>query len=242
MTWTAASRSDGRRSLGLRLWRAAAAVTAGLGVLCALLVWGRAVWVYGLVSCGLLALLLAGHVEPPYVRRSIRTAGRVVVAATAAAGLVSGLGRAGLALLVLVAATHPDLVRRLLPGPEPRSVQANRRDQEQPPDVATSLRDDQGSAGTVTTGLPEAASVPSLDDESLCQAWRRSFVHLATCRLPSRRLEIVHLRQLYLDELDRRHPVAVQRWLTSGARAASNPMPFVERPPGDLHDDGREGR
>lgn len=241
MTWTAASRSHGRRSLGLRLWHATTGVIVGLGVVCALLVWGRTIWVYGFVSCGLLALMLAGHVESPSVRRPLRTAGGVVVAVTAAAGLVTALGWAGLTLLVLLAATHPAVVRMLLPGPETGGAEGTGQGQGQHPDVATSLRDDQAGPEMVSTGLPEAASVPSLDDESLCQAWRRSFVHLATCRLPSRRLEIVHLRQLYLDELDRRHPAAVQRWLTSGARAASNPMPFVERPSHDVHDDGREG-
>jgi hypothetical protein len=222
------------------LWRASAGITLGLGVVCALLVWGRTVWVYGFVSCGLLALLLASHVESPSARHSIRMAGAVVVAVTAAAGLVTALGWAGLMLLVLVSATHPAVVQMFLRGQEPGGLDGSGQRQDLAPDVAASLRDEAGP-GTVTTGLPEAASVPGLDDESLCQAWRRSFVHLATCRLPSRRLEIVHLRQLYLDELDRRHPAAVQRWLTSGARAASNPMPFVERPAGDLHDDGREG-
>jgi hypothetical protein len=241
MTWTAASRRHGQRSLGVRLWRATAGVTLGLGVVCALLVWGREVWVYVLVSCGLLALLLASHVESQPVRRPIRTTGAAVVGVTAAAGLVTALGWFGLTLLVLVTASHPAVVRTLWRVLEPGSEQETTRAQAQHPDVAASLRGDQAATAAGTSGLPEAASVQDLDDESLCQAWRRSFVHLATCRLPSRRLEIVHLRQLYLDELDRRHPAAVQRWLTSGARAASNPMPFVERPHGDLHDNGQEG-
>ena len=41
-------------------------------------------------------------------------------------------------------------------------------------------------------------------------------------------LELIELREQYLDELTRRHPVEISRWLASGARAASNPMRFIE--------------
>jgi len=42
---------------------------------------------------------------------------------------------------------------------------------------------------------------------------------------------VVQLRQRYLDELQRRCPQGVARWLASGARAAGNPMTYLESRP-----------
>jgi hypothetical protein len=78
--------------------------------------------------------------------------------------------------------------------------------------------------------LPDADGLPGLDDGAICVAWRRSYLHLEVAPPAGRRLEVVRLRQLYLDELSRRHPAQVRRWLASGARAAGNPLPFLERP------------
>jgi hypothetical protein len=80
-----------------------------------------------------------------------------------------------------------------------------------------------------SAGLPPAEELEALDDPALCQAWRRSFVQLQACRSVRRRSEVVALRQLYLDEMARRHPIQLRRWLQSGARAAGNPLPFLRR-------------
>jgi hypothetical protein len=91
--------------------------------------------------------------------------------------------------------------------------------------------------------LPTDDSVTTLDDEALCRAWRRSYLQLDASGIGSRRLAVVRLRELYLDELSRRHPAEVRQWLASGARAAGNPLPFLRRPVGqtdvgDAADDG----
>jgi hypothetical protein len=77
--------------------------------------------------------------------------------------------------------------------------------------------------------LPDAGDMPELDDPGLCEAWRRSYVRLERSR-GAARLAVVRLRQLYLDELVRRHPAEVRQWLASGARAAGNPLPYLRRP------------
>lgn len=222
-----------------RLWSATAGATVGMGCVCGLLAWGTWLWVYAVLAVVMLALLLSPHGEAPGVRRPARAAVRVVAVVVAASGLTSALGWAGLWWVLLVALAHPAVGRRLARSLEPEAALAVTSP------VPTTLVEaacgtDPPLEGTFAR-LPAADVVGALDDEALCQAWRRSFVHLSACRLPARRLELVSLRQVYLDELGRRHPAAVHSWLVSGARAASNPMPFLERhlegAPRDGHDD-----
>src|SRR4051794_19303770 len=84
--------------------------------------------------------------------------------------------------------------------------------------------------GTSSAG---AGGVLGLDDPALCNAWRSSYVCLQASRDADAWLEVVRLRQLYLDELARRHPVEVRHWLAAGARAGSNPLPYISRPQGE---------
>lgn len=227
--WTADAMDRGGRTFRTQLWTVVAGATVVLGSICALLAWGRGIWIFSLVFCVMLALLLASQFDEPRFRRPVVMALQTTACVVATVGLVATLGWAGAAWVVLLAATHPAIDQWLI-----RSLG--------PPDpVRPGPDDDLSVAGSAPllgehsdtatkTALPDADGITSLDDETLCQAWRRSFVQLATCRLPARRLEIVRLRQVYLDELARRHPAAVRRWLASGARAASNPMPFVDKP------------
>jgi hypothetical protein len=88
--------------------------------------------------------------------------------------------------------------------------------------------------------MPAADRVPVLDDRALCDAWRRSYVRLQACSTTGARHEVVRRRQLYLDELVRRHPAGAQRWFDSGARAAGNPYPFLA-PPSPTRDGESDG-
>ena len=63
----------------------------------------------------------------------------------------------------------------------------------------------------------------TMTDTELCQAWRRTYAELDGARDPERRAGLVGLRQAYLDELGRRHPGAIERWLSSGASADGTP-------------------
>ena len=209
-----------------RLWSATAGATVGMGCVCGLLAWGTWLWVYAVLAVGILALLLAPHGDAPGLDQPARSAVRIVAAVIAASGLTSALGWAGLGWVLLVGAAHPAVGGRLtrtfgtdVPGPVTGHT---------PMTLVDGHAADSSTADRLAR-LPDADTLGSLDDEALCRAWRRSFVHLSASRLPARRLEVVSLRQAYLDELARRHPAAVQSWLVSGARAASNPMPFLER-------------
>jgi hypothetical protein len=71
------------------------------------------------------------------------------------------------------------------------------------------------------------ASSGALSDQALCLAWRRSFVALQVTTNATARAGVVLARQGYLDELTRRYPAEMAAWLTSGARAAGNPLPFI---------------
>lgn len=86
----------------------------------------------------------------------------------------------------------------------------------------------------VASWFPEVESqeeLESLSDDELCRRWRRSFTALSQAADGALPLDVVRARQLYLDELERRHPAELRTWLASGARAAGNPLPYLSRPP-----------
>jgi hypothetical protein len=86
---------------------------------------------------------------------------------------------------------------------------------------------------------PPAPDPRLLSDEELCQAWCSSFQVVRTATSP-RRLEVVaQERRSYLDELQRRHPLAVEAWLAGPATADGSPMPYLHRGFGDLHQEDR---
>lgn len=74
-----------------------------------------------------------------------------------------------------------------------------------------------------------ASPVPVADmaTEELCVAWRRSyFLLLQATDEPARRL-VVQRRQEFLDEIERRDRRGFLRWLDSGAKAGSDPAPYL---------------
>jgi hypothetical protein len=158
----------------------------------------------------------------------------------AGGGLVGALGWFGVLLVLAVVLTSP-LARILLWTGRLRGLARPGLVRDQ-----TTLVDDvdsaeavgmasEGAAGAVSrrlvllADLPDAGDMPALDDPGLCDAWRRSYVRLERSR-GAARLAVVRLRELYLDELVRRHPAEVRQWLASGARAAGNPLPYLRRP------------
>ncbi|MEU4250037.1 hypothetical protein AB0F15_21770 [Amycolatopsis sp. NPDC026612] len=70
-------------------------------------------------------------------------------------------------------------------------------------------------------------TVADLATEDLCVAWRRSyFLLLAATDERARRL-VVQRRQDFLDEIERRDRSGFLRWLDSGAKAGSDPSPYL---------------
>jgi hypothetical protein len=81
------------------------------------------------------------------------------------------------------------------------------------------------------------ATASGLTNSELCREWRRSFVRLQSARSFGDRCYVVALRQVYLDEMDRRSPTAFQAWLASGARAAGGPDRYLAVERRDGHSD-----
>lgn len=65
------------------------------------------------------------------------------------------------------------------------------------------------------------------DLDAVCRAWRRSYVILQRAEAVPCILAVVQQRQRLLDEMARRNPEGMSRWLASNPRAAGNPLPFL---------------
>jgi hypothetical protein len=72
-----------------------------------------------------------------------------------------------------------------------------------------------------------------LSTVDLCRVWRSTHRYLQEARSPDETASCARLRQLLLDELERRHPDAVAAWLATGACAADGPERFL---PSDRRD------
>jgi hypothetical protein len=203
-----------------------------LGLACATGVWGLRASIAVLVTSTCTAAVIGGVVTER-VTAGIRTGVAVGVCLGAAAGLVAGLGWLGVLILFGLAVTSP-VVRSRLDARWRTVPQRGPSFQATPPvplDDATAL-------APITEPAP--ADVGALDDAQLCLEWRRSFVRLETVRGAAARLAVVEQRQRYLDELQRRHTDAFQKWLESGARASGNPLPFLQQRPPETPEGLRE--
>ncbi len=74
---------------------------------------------------------------------------------------------------------------------------------------------------------PDALS--ALSTAQLCLTWRSSYLRLHRATSCPAAAELVLLRQRLLDELERRDRAGFGRWLSTGARAASDPGRYVGR-------------
>lgn len=81
---------------------------------------------------------------------------------------------------------------------------------------------------TAPTRTPSPSdSLASLTTAQLCRAWQSSYVAAVRAANPAVLDGIARTRGRYLDELERRDPVGFQRWIDSGARAASDPARHI---------------
>ncbi|QCW49328.1 hypothetical protein FE634_00870 [Nocardioides dongxiaopingii] len=218
------------------LWWASWGSVAALAALTGMLVGNPAQPVF-------LALLAGGTVTAaslaprPDGSRSPRPGGDLRTACLRGlrAGLVTGTvvaasGLAGWLILPLVltaALTSPWF--NALVGP---TRSAGRADPDRP---APRVR----SRPVEVTASSLRAVVEILDDHELTRGWRHSHQRLRVAADVGSRLALVNLRQAYLDEMERRHPVGFASWLASGARPTSDPVqhlpadPARTRPPDD---------
>lgn len=88
-----------------------------------------------------------------------------------------------------------------------------------------------GSTSAPENGIMSAGwmvrAPESMDEASLCLAWRRTYVALQQVCTQRATLRVVQRRQELLDELERRNARGFAAWLASGARAAGNPSKYV---------------
>jgi hypothetical protein len=147
----------------------------------------------------------------------------VAVLAVAGADELAGMTVAALvATLAAVAAVVR--ARRGLAGPlvsAPKQTPARSVPSVAAPEV---LREDSGARFVP----PETWHIERRAMADLVQAWRHSFLLLATARTdPIRLAQICEQRRAYLDELARRDPAGFRRWMNSGARAAGDPSRYL---------------
>ena len=226
----------GRRRAKHGVWGRVAGTTIALGLVCDVVTWGVWAPLGSWFAVAIIAFSVAVLVGSSLWSSTVLGAVSAAVLA-GCVGLVAAFGWAGAAWVLMVAATSPltRLAHRLGSGsPDVRRAVPQSKellDDRGRTDVPGAALGGPGSFRPLVplAGMPSADGVPTLDDHALCEAWRRSYVRLEASRAAAARLEVVRLRQVYLDELVRRHPVEVRRWLESGARAAGNPLPFLER-------------
>ncbi len=132
------------------------------------------------------------------------------VGVIAVTGLIALVGGVALLCVALLAATSPPGLRRLLHH-ERRPV----------PKVAAVINPPPLAEPTPTPAYT------SLTDADLCWRWRTSFAALQHTASPGERLRLIETRSALLDELATRNPEGFTRWMSSGARAASDPARFL---------------
>jgi hypothetical protein len=200
--------------MGLLIWKCFVAAVGLVGVAAAAMLW---------TMSSLLGLLLVGGFVASTVlwcaredhhgsaggrktrfSRSVRDGYLIALGIVAVGGLCSLLGFAGLLVPMLLVLTSRPVLRRVL-------AQAKRL-----------------GWGSSPLGAPtgDVERVRQLTTAELCSAWILSGQQLRTTSSWGA-LPLVRLRQLYLDELERRDPVGFNAWLASTASAAGDPRRFL---------------
>lgn len=191
----------------------------------------------------------------PPGRDTLRAAGLGGLAGTTTTGLAAVLGGAGVVLVLLVVCSHPRVlraaagrVRDLLhldegttrrPAVPPRPdapVRLPARTGPRQPGATTD------PAARSAEPLPDAEGLRALTLTELCWGWRASFTALdrADPLVEYRRwAALVAVRRCYLDEIARRDPEGLARWLYAGARPASDPTRYLSASPAREPDVGR---
>ena len=186
----------------VRICRIAALVAAGL-LACVGIVVLPTTGIIAIVAGGTcLGLYLTNAVAPEGGRRADgaggRTASVIVLAGLAVAGLVAVVGAALLSIVpvVLLAVAGWLWRRHATRGVDPAGG---------PVDRAT-------APGADVVDVPPNASTPEL-----CRAWCRSARQLGALPPGPARWRVAETRRALLEELERRDPAGVDRWLRAGA-------------------------
>jgi hypothetical protein len=202
----------------------ALAVAAGIAGATFLLGWLATIGLFLLVAASgwlwsLLTWLFDAGPSPLRLRTPDLVPAALVVSGV---GLLDVLGLAALPVAAVLLLTHPSVRRRLraVVGPERWAR-------------LTPLR-----GWTIRAREPAATPVPQPDEPTLvvtdeltlgdlCEAWRSSYVALQRSRTAASRLRAVEMRELYLDDLERRLGDDFARWMESVPKAMEDPRVFL---------------
>lgn len=223
------------------VWLTLAGGLTAVGAGAALLAWPAVVVLTFLlfatvVAAGTASMTTEEGQGPPW-RRAVRTGSAAAAALVGAGGLIDLLGTWGFVLVVTTAAINPRVVAwgvRVTAAlgdedgspaaPAPRvdvwlaEAQAERPRESDVPVPAF-------PPSTATPWMREP--VENMDDQTLCLAWRSSYVALQRTSSMARELAIVQRRQDLLDELERRSARGFSAWLASSPRAAGDPSRYL---------------
>lgn len=145
--------------------------------------------------------------------RAVRQAILGGAGAMVAVGLVSVLGGQGVLVALVLAVSSPFFTERMF------LLRAwLRLTSEASPALA-----EEPLGEAVRRDVP----VADLSTPELVRAWRLSFNLLFSAPSNAARSAVVARRQQYLEELERRDPSGLQRWLASGARVSSDPGRYL---------------
>ena len=84
-------------------------------------------------------------------------------------------------------------------------------------------------ADLARSGAGAPWSPAGLATSELCALWRKSSAGLRAAATPAARAAVVAARGALLDELERREPEAMARWLATGAREPEGPSDYLLR-------------
>lgn len=233
------------------VWRMGAGALTSLGLVAALMAWPAVAVLTFLLMATVVAAAAASITavegqDVPWL--GVTRTGSVTAAAfVGAGGLIDLLGTWGFVLAVATAVLSPRVVAAAVglgsrlrddgaaPTPVgPAEVRTAPQEQGDPLDAFTSAPVLASSVDRPWMVGPTAA----MDDETLCLAWRSSYVALQEVSSMARELKIIERRQEILDELERRNSRGFSAWLASKPRAAGDPFRFLvdgsraqQRPP-----------
>jgi hypothetical protein len=208
------------------VWVGASALTVAGGIAGAtsLLGWLTTIGVFLLVAASgwlwsLLKWLLDAGSSPLHLRSTSLVPAVLVVSAV---GLLDLLGLVAIPLATVLLLTHPSVRRRL------RIVVGPERWARLTPTWSWTLRSRQPAVVPVPKAdEPTLVVTDELTLGDLCEAWRSSYVALQRSRTAASRLRAVQMRELYLDDLERRLGDDFVRWMESVPKATEDPRVFL---------------
>lgn len=222
-----------------RMWTCLVAVAGTVGLWAALLVWsiGGTVFffLFTVITVACVRLLMTKEGERPQWRRAWWAGFAGAAAVVPAAGLLARFGGPGLAAVTVLTLSAPSVLTKAKAGHRAlrHSTEPVRGHPRAPgSDLPTSTGGEATDLTAATAfSLLETAWLKtpahSMDNDTLCFAWRTSYVALQLALPPSSKLRIVDKRREFLDELELRNPDGFSAWLASGARAAGDPSRYL---------------